>query len=177
MFALSHQPRNYSKALKNLQMCSWTEGLWIDAGCGAGTYSLGLSFLVDQVIAIDTNNSSLKTLGKYIELNNIKNITPLYHDFNDPFGIISEKIQGMLFAFSLHFQRELQKVLTNAYESLHKNNGQVVIIEYERSSPVPWVPWPVPKKNLVYLMKKFGFSKFSLVFQNRRYYIISAETT
>ena len=45
-----------------LKRCDIQGGLWIDAGCGNGTFTFPLATLADQVIAIDKNPNNLSYL-------------------------------------------------------------------------------------------------------------------
>ncbi|OLS26731.1 MAG: Ubiquinone/menaquinone biosynthesis C-methyltransferase UbiE [Candidatus Heimdallarchaeota archaeon LC_3] len=174
MFNKLKLPRNYSKALKNLELLKLDKEIWIDAGCGKGTYSIPLSFFVDKVIALDTNKYNLETLNNFIKDNKITNIESFIFDFNNKYKILFDNVDGILYSFSLHFQKEISNVLNNSFDVLKKNGGRVVIIEYERKIPVPWIPYPITEKKMIELLQKAKFDNISRIFKNNRYYILEA---
>ncbi|MHA2106054.1 MAG: methyltransferase domain-containing protein [Candidatus Hodarchaeales archaeon] len=174
MFNNLKLPRNYSKALKNLELLNLNKGTWIDAGCGEGTYAIPLSLFVDKVIALDTNLRDLKTLDNYMKDNKITNIEPIIFDFNNKFKNLFNNVDGVLFSFSLHFQKDFGSTLNNSYEILKENGGRIVIIEYERKIPVPWVPYPITEEKMIKLLEDAKFDNILRVFKNGRFYILEA---
>lgn len=167
-------PSKYYKALKNLKLLNLKGGIWIDAGCGVGAYSIPLATYVDNVIALDTNTSSLEILEKERNINKIKNISIKNKDFNKELKNYNERIDGILFAFSLHFQPDINNVLLNSYEILKEKSGKLVIIEYERHTRVPWVPYPLPEEKMLKLLKENHFNESDRIFKNNRYYILES---
>jgi ubiquinone/menaquinone biosynthesis C-methylase UbiE len=167
-------PRNYSKAIKNLELLKLKRGIWLDAGCGEGTYAIPLSFLVDKVIAIDTNENYLKILKGYIKNYEITNIDAKLFDFNNKFNFSADVLDGILLAFSLHFQKKFDSVLMNSYYKLKQKVGRIVIIEYETEHSVPWNPYPITEEKMAKHLETAKFSNISGIFKNSRFYILEA---
>ncbi|MHA2296518.1 MAG: class I SAM-dependent methyltransferase [Candidatus Hodarchaeales archaeon] len=142
--------------------------MWVDAGCGQGTYTLALAGMVSKVIAIDKNRLDITYLKNHPLLP--ENVEVSFSDFNWE-KFYEEWVDGVLFAFSLHYQPDREIPLKNAYEQI-VNNGQVIIVDYTRISPVPWIPYPLPKERLLKLLTYIGFKNIEQVFQNRRFYIV-----
>ncbi len=70
---------------------------------------------------------------------------------------VNSTIDGFLFANVLHFTRKPDAVLAQA-ASLLKPDGRVVVIEYERRMPNPWVPHPLPLARLAGIAARAGLT-------------------
>ena len=150
---------NSPQILKQLQKCDISGKLWIDAGCGNGTFTFPLASIVSEVIALDTNKHNLSYLERKIPSEvNIK--TKLF-DFNNPFWY-EVPVDGILFGFSLHYDPIHEKALKNAYLQL-KPEGQLVIFEYSSENSVPWVPYPLTVNTLVPILEKLSFQEIQIV--------------
>jgi SAM-dependent methyltransferase len=88
----------------------------------------------------------------------------------------SDLVDGILFGFSLHYQPNPTQAIRNAFNHL-KPNGQIIIFEYTRGEPLPWVPFPLPKKKLIPLLAKTGFKEIDTILNNSRFYIIKSIKT
>ncbi|MHA2033142.1 MAG: class I SAM-dependent methyltransferase [Candidatus Kariarchaeaceae archaeon] len=145
--------------VKKLKNCGISGKVWIDAGCGNGTYTFPLASLVSNVIALDTNRNNLSYLESKIPSGvNIK--TKLF-DFNNPFWY-EVPVDGVLFGFSLHYDPIHEKALKNTYLQL-KPEGQLVIFEYSSEKSVPWVPYPLTIKTLTSILEKLTFQSIQIV--------------
>ena len=144
---------------KQLKKCNILGKVWIDAGCGNGTFTFPLANIVNKVIALDTNKHNLSYLESKIPSEvNIK--TKLF-DFNNPFWY-EVPVDGILFGFSLHYDPIHEKALKNAYLQL-KPEGQLVIFEYSSEKSVPWVPYPLSTSNLTSILEKLSFQGIQIV--------------
>ncbi|MHA1974342.1 MAG: class I SAM-dependent methyltransferase [Candidatus Hodarchaeales archaeon] len=158
--------RDFNHNLQQLKMCNIKGDVWMDAGCGTGTYTIPLSKLVTKVIGIDKDAHAIQQLHKKLSDENIELI---HGDFNQyPYP---EKVDGVLFAFSLHFQLDQNKTLFNAFNRL-KSNGTLIIFEYNQRNPLPWIPYPCPKEELQNILESIGFKRISLIYDDDRYYIL-----
>jgi SAM-dependent methyltransferase len=149
-------------------MSGISKGIWIDAGCGRGTFSLPLAELAARVIAIDKNFYDISFLKT--QLLSTSNIEVFEKDFTKE-PLFHELVDGVLFGFSLHYELNPLKALQNAFNQI-KTNGAIIIFEYIRDVPLPWVPFPVPKFKLIKLLKKIGFSEIETIVQDSRFYIV-----
>lgn len=125
---------------QQLQSAKIIGDVWIDAGCGSGTYTLPLSRIVSLVVALDNDPRNIDSLSR--KLPQDSKIKLYLHNFNDPSWPISN-VDGVLFAFSLHYPPSPKKALKNAFAHI-KAGGTLVVIEYVSKIVVPWVPNPVP---------------------------------
>ena len=151
-----------------LKRCDIQGGLWIDAGCGNGTFTFPLATLADQVIAIDKNPNNL--IPQQVDFNNSKWYEQL--------------VDGILFGFSLHYHPIHQIALSHAFNQLKKGRT-IIIIEYASETPVSWVPYPLPEKKLISILTELSFINIQLVeslssrrkstFWNNASYILKAE--
>lgn len=126
--------------------------IWVDAGCGTGTYTFPLSKIVSYVIAFDNNKRNIERLNQKIKSEN--KIETYIHDFNDPNWPASE-VDGVLFAFSLHYHPEPERAVQNAFNTV-KQGGEIVIIDYTSGFVVPWVPNPIPIKKIQLIIESFN---------------------
>ena len=157
-----------NKIFTQLEKCGISNGVWIDAGCGRGTYTFPLSELAHRVIAIDKNSYNISHLKAHLPSKT--NIEVLEKDFNQE-PLFNELVDGILFGFSLHYESTLSNALQNAFRQL-KTNGKIIVFEYIREEPLPWVPFPVPKIQLIKLLENVGFREIETIIQDFRFYVI-----
>lgn len=124
--------------------------------------------MVHQVIAIDNNPYNISYLKA--QLPSISNIEVFEKDFTQE-EFWTELVDGVLFGFSLHYEPTPINALENAFKQL-KPEGAIIVIEYMRKDPVPWVPFPLPIFKLTPLLKSIGFSQIETIFQDNHYYIV-----
>jgi trans-aconitate methyltransferase len=113
-------------------------GAWADMGAGSGTFTRALLELLapgSRVLAVDRDASALRSMRA------VPGVTVVMADFAASLAI-SEPLDGMLFANSLHFVEDARAVLTRLAESL-RTGGRVVVIEYDGRGPSRWVPYPL----------------------------------
>jgi SAM-dependent methyltransferase len=158
----------FKRIRKQLQLCGISKGFWIDAGCGRGTYTLPLATLASLVIAIDNNPYDISFLQA--QLPQKTNIIVSKKDFTKNL-LFQDLVDGVLFGFSLHFGPNPLNAILNAFNHL-KPGGNIVIFEYTREEPLPWVPFPVPKKKLIKWLEKTRFQEIDTILQNTRFYFL-----
>ena len=151
-----------------MQLCGISKGIWIDAGCGRGTYTFPLATLASLVIAIDSNPYDISFLKS--RLPKTTNIIACEKDFTKD-QLYLYLVDGVLFGFSLHYEPNPAKAIINAFNHL-KLNGEIIIFEYTHEKPLPWVPFPMPCKKLTLLLGKIGFNEIETIMHNSRFYII-----
>jgi ubiquinone/menaquinone biosynthesis C-methylase UbiE len=148
----------FNRVSEQLRVCKIKGGVWIDAGCGTGTYTIPLATLASRVIALDKNSRDIELLKK--QMSGQTNIKPMLLDFNR--YSFNEKVDGILFAFSLHYTKDPKKALTNAFNHI-KKGGRILIIEYSRKKPVSWVPFPQQKEKLINVLVNIGFRNIKIL--------------
>ena len=156
----------FPKIMKQLERCAIHGKIWIDAGCGNGTFTFPLANMVSMVIALDTNKHNLSYLES--KISSELNIETKLFDFNNP-AWYKIPVDGIIFGFSLHYNPIHKKSLENAYLQL-KSGGRLVVFEYSSEKPVPWVPHPLPINKLISILKELNFQDIQVVenFQSHR---------
>lgn len=162
----------YEKEYQNLLKANISAGRWIDAGCGRGAYTIPLSGLVDSVLAIDQNTSKLSNLQNKLELLEITNIELKHADFRNKLVLTDGDFDGVLFTFSLHYASNLLFLTEFLEQKVQQRNFKIIIIEYTRTIPVPWVPYPCPPNKIEKLVEALDIYEIDNKYQNNRYYII-----
>lgn len=160
------------KEFQNLQKANISGGTWIDAGCGQGAYTIPLSGLVDSVLAIDQNNSNLRILQNKINRFHVTNVTIKQGNFKDLKLYEEGYFNRILFTFSLHYSKDLGFLQEILKLKKKQDNFKIVIIEYTRTIPVPWVPYPCPLPKIVQLISELDDYESNIKYQNNRYYIV-----
>lgn len=150
---------DFQKIVDVLTQCDIKRGVWIDAGCGHGTYTFPLANLASQVIALDKNANNLSFLESKIPLN--ANISTQQFDFSNP-SWYKNSVDGILFGFSLHYDPIHTTALKHAYQQL-KQGGKLVVIEYSTEKSVPWVPYPLPFKKLNKILTALSYSEIQVI--------------
>ena len=155
-------------------------GTWVDAGCGTGAYTFALADHATKVIGIDISLREIDILKEhinkfsnhYIHKHNAK-IETRIQDFNESHWL-EELVDGVIFTFSLHYQKDRHLPLRAAWNQL-KPGGMVIIIDYDRTDPVPWIPIPFPFKEAIKVVRESGFTNTTPRHLDERFYILSAE--
>lgn len=137
-------------------------GTWADIGAGAGAFARALAELLGPdgaVIAIDTDERALAALRSGAGENSggaeITTLRGDMHALDAIVGLEGVQFDGLLLANVLHFTRTPGDVLARAAERL-KAEGRIVVIEYERRMPNPWVPHPLPLARLAEVAARAG---------------------
>jgi len=133
--------------------------VWMDLGAGSGTFTTGLAGLLDPeslVYAVDRDGQSLKRIKK---TNSGAKIIALQSDFmkND---FTSLQPDGILMANALHYVEDQFSFLTKIKNKLVPG-GRIVIVEYDRKNPTPWVPFPIAFDELKVLTSSIGFTSIT----------------
>ena len=131
-------------------------GHWADLGAGRGRFAWALAELLGPegtVYALDKDARALEGLQDSAPLEPTAKVIPQRADFTEPLEL--SDLDGILLANSLHFVRNPRRVLPQVISRV-RAGGLLVVIEYERRSANPWVPFPVPFDRLEWLTEKSG---------------------
>lgn len=126
---------------------------WADLGAGSGTFSYALSELLGplgMVIAVDRKQGfSLESTGK-------KNAQIHHFEADFTHSLNLPPLNGILMANSLHFIHQQKEVLQ---KWIHKflPEGHIILVEYDRVIPSPWVPYPISREKGKKLLEDLGF--------------------
>jgi SAM-dependent methyltransferase len=151
----------HDEALAFLGPAGPWRGQWADVGAGDGTFTRALAELIGRqgtVYAIDHEERAVAELQRlagpsgrdavHADRNETGSarITALrgdMHEFSALAGLDGVELDGVLFANVLHFTNEPAAVLAQAAGRV-RTDGRIVVIEYDRNRPNPWVPHPLP---------------------------------
>jgi SAM-dependent methyltransferase len=138
----------HADAVAFLKQASPSSGVWADIGAGTGTFTRALAELIGEagtVYAIDNDPRALRRLEREVAGAGGR-VFAVQGDMTDLAAIRELDgivLTGALFANALHFTDLPERVLSRTAERLGPT-GRVVVIEYDRAEPNPWVPHPLP---------------------------------
>ncbi|MBA4850088.1 class I SAM-dependent methyltransferase [Emticicia sp. BO119] len=129
--------------------------IWVDLGCGSGTFTLALASILDKsstIFAIDYNSTAINKIPESFHQVNIKKLTLDFVNTHLPLN----HIEGVLMANSLHFVKDKETFLERL--KVHLNtHAFFLIIEYDTNSSNIWVPYPIDFQSLKALFLKSGY--------------------
>ena len=126
---------------------------WVDLGAGTGLFTQALASLLplqSSIVAIDKDERALKS----IKVKSGISLRIQVQDFTEI--STATKFDGILMANALHYVQDGDGFLSKL-KSILNPARQIVIIEYERRQPDPWVPYPINFEGLIALGQKAGF--------------------
>lgn len=139
-------------------------GTWADLGAGDGTFTLALARLLGpdaRVFAVDRDQQALGELERRaVTDGTLSRITTVNADFTVPFeppGARKLRLDGMLFANSLHFVQHADVVLNRLVQWL-RPGARVVFVEYDRRPASRWVPYPIDAERLPVICAAAGLT-------------------
>jgi len=124
---------------------------WCDLGCGGGTFTTALAQLLasgSTIHAVDLDQAALETIPDHDHGVAIRKVLG---DLRSP-SLRLPSVDGILMANSLHFIEDQQPFL----RKLLSLTDRFLIVEYERSRPTPWGPYPVGFERLRELFSEAG---------------------
>jgi ubiquinone/menaquinone biosynthesis C-methylase UbiE len=133
-----------------------TPQVWADLGSGRGLFTAALSNLVPEgstLYALDKNEvafDEMEPLAPGRKLMTIK------RDFTKDLSDLGQ-LDGFVMANALHYVSDARTFLIRLKNSL-KPSGRLIIVEYDRTSPNPWIPYPISFNVLNNLAKHCGFN-------------------
>ena len=134
---------------------------WADVGAGDGVFTRALAQLLgpgSSIYAIDRDARAVAALERWAATG--ADVIPVRADFARPFdlpGLKEPRLDGMLFANSLHFVPDAAVVL-DRLAAWVRPGGRVVLVEYDRRAPTRWVPHPIPRARLAALAASAGLT-------------------
>lgn len=128
---------------------------WADFGAGDGLFTRALASVLSSgstVMAIDQNAASLSSIQWSFETVALKTKVGDFTSMN-----WKESLDGVLMANALHYVRDQFAFLTKV-KAILSTSGRVLVVEYERRQPNPWVPYPIAFEKLKDIGARAGFS-------------------
>lgn len=137
----------------------------LDAGCGAGRYSIELSKLLDEkglIHAVDDWDEGIESLKKTIREGGISNINPMKADITKHIPLENESVDLCLMATVLHdlssegrdsALREIVRVL--------KPHGVLALVEFKKidKGPGPPIGVRISEQEAEEKLRRYGFLK------------------
>ena len=127
---------------------------WADLGCGDGTFTAALADLLapgSVIHAIDQNRARLNGIPS--DRGGVQIYTHV-GDFTAPWPFGS--VDAVLMANSLHYVAG-QDVFVRACELRMTTVRRFLIVEYDMDEANQWVPYPVSRRRLEELFRRYSF--------------------
>jgi ubiquinone/menaquinone biosynthesis C-methylase UbiE len=137
-------------------------GIWADLGAGTGTFTRALARLLDPgstIYAVDDDASAVAAL-RGLATTSPARIIPVRADLTRALelpGLGAKLLDGVLFANSLHFVPNAERVLMEFARRV-RIGGRVVVVEYDRRAPSRWVPYPIQASHWPQLAASAGLT-------------------
>jgi SAM-dependent methyltransferase len=157
------RPLNYSEEVKisdataliRTPLIEWARPQsWCDLGCGSGTFTTALAQLLapgSMIHAVDLNPGALEDVPD--QYSGVE-IRKTLGDIGSP-SLRLTAVDGILMANALHFIQEQQAFMRR----LLSVTDRFLIVEYERSKPNRWGPYPVGFERLRQLFTEAGVER------------------
>lgn len=143
-------------------------GTWADMGAGQGAFTRALAERLGPagtVYAVERDATAISVLRARAKAEKLR-VVAVQADFTTADlelpGLGDTRLDGMLFANSLHYVRDTSAMLVRAAAMLQPR-GRVVIVEYDQWEATRWVPYPLPPQRFHELAIGAGFSPPTVV--------------
>ena len=127
---------------------------WCDLGCGSGTFTLALAQSLAPGSTIHAVDHDPKALARIPDEHQGVTIRKFLADLRSP-DLRLPSADGILMANFLHFIQDQHLFL----KKLQSATNRFLIVEYERSKPSPWVPYPISFEKLCELFTESGMER------------------
>jgi len=142
-------------ALIRTPLIEWAQPQsWCDLGSGRGTFTVALAQLLapgSTIYAVDFDRRALEGIP---DQQNGVQIRKMVRDLQSS-SLSLPTVAGILMANTLHFVQEQQIFL----KRLRSVADRFLIVEYERSKPNRWGPYPVGFERLRQLFSEAGLER------------------
>jgi ubiquinone/menaquinone biosynthesis C-methylase UbiE len=142
-------------ALISTDLIDWARPQsWCELGAGKGTFTLALAQLLapgTMIYAVDFDQRALQQIPDQYDGVTIRKIIG---DIESP-SLRFPSVEGVLMANTLHFVKEPRVLLSK----LASVANRFLIVEYERSRPHRWVPYPLDFERLRRLFAEVGMDQ------------------
>jgi SAM-dependent methyltransferase len=135
---------------------------WCDLGCGSGTFTVALAQSLTSGSTIHAVDLDQGVLDGILDRYHGVAIRKVLGDLRSP-SLRLPSVDGILMANSLHFIQDQHVLL----KKLLPATKCFLIVEYERSKPSRWVPYPVGFEKLFQLFNALGIQNVEKVATRR----------
>jgi ubiquinone/menaquinone biosynthesis C-methylase UbiE len=134
-------------------------GVWVDGGAGTGNFTWALAVLLGPdatIYALDRDARAITAQRARLAAEPPgATIVPRQADLTRPLALPA--LDGLLLANVVHFVRDQERFLQRLGTYL-KPAGQLLVVEYQQTLPLPWVPFPLPFEKLAAVLGRAGFT-------------------
>jgi len=126
---------------------------WADLGAGSGLFSLALAETLpagSTIFAIDQQPA-----GSIRWTHPDTRLVQITSDIRDDSGL--PLLDGALMANVLHFLPDQKEFMGKLRKQL-RENGSMIVVEYDTTSANRWVPYPIPLDQLKKLSSELGLA-------------------
>lgn len=131
--------------------------VWADLGCGDGTFTRALAELLAAGSVVHAVDLDAAALARIPGERNGTAIVTHRADFTRQPWPFEGRLDGILMANSLHYVREHEAFVEGCAARL-KDDGRIVVVEYDFERPNHWVPYPVSRRQLTALFTAAGYA-------------------
>lgn len=135
-------------------------GVWGEFGSGRGAFTLALAELVGPkgvIYSVDRNSQSLNEQARLIQRRFSDQAPEMHYLSADYTNHISlPRLDGLVIANALHFQRDKEDTLKLCFEYL-RPGGILILVEYNIDKGNHWVPHPISYHSWQSLARNSGF--------------------
>lgn len=132
--------------------------VWADFGSGTGAFTLALADLLPPqalIYSVDRDRRALEQQEHTLHSRfPHRKVTYLRADFTRPLNL--PRLDGLIMANALHFQRDKKPLLHLIKHYLHPS-GRLILVEYNVDHGNLWVPYPLSYLTWEKLAQKNGF--------------------
>lgn len=142
------------------------DGTWADFGAGAGNFTRALRDLLGpeaQLYTVDRDVYALDLLRRRWPAGDDK-LHCITADFTQALNL--PPLDGILMANALHFVRAQADILHKLRQFL-KPDGRLLLVEYDVSKPLSFIPYPVPYTLFAQMAEAAGFAHIARIGERR----------
>lgn len=142
------------------------DGIWADFGSGRGAFTLALADLLKleaQIYSIDQDWLALQQQKLAIR-RQFPEMQVVYQRSDFTKSMVLPALDGLVMANALHFVPHRHKVATlQLLQHYLKNNGRLIIVEYNVDQGNRWVPYPFSWRTWHQLAAESGLGETRLL--------------